>query len=393
MTSWRLIVGLGTSQIIGWGTTYYALGTLAEPIMAETGWSRTFVFGALSAALLLTGLVSPYVGRMSDRHGAKIIMASGSLLSALGLVLLAWSPNRVTYVAAWLILGPAMRLALYDAAFTALAQITGPGARRAISYLTLFGGLASTVFWPAGYWLSLRFGLSVTFLIYAALHLFVCLPLHWALLSHTDHGAEPITVQPTENVGLLERSQRKLAAILFSLVLATNGIVFAAMSAHFVSLFTALGVASGTAVSIAALKGPFQVAGRIGEILLGKNLNALYLGVIATALLPAAFAILWIGGVSPMTGFLFAAVYGVSNGVVTIVRGAVPLALFGSQGYGGTLGMIVAPQLVLSAAAPAVFSSILDRGGAYVFLGATTVFALISLAIMSVLAVKSRSAG
>jgi MFS family permease len=393
VASWRLIAGLGLSQIIGWGTTYYALGTLAEPIMAETGWSRTFVFSAFSAALLLTGLVSPVAGRMSDRHGARPIMVWGSLLSVLGLVLLAWSPNQIIYVVAWLILGPAMRLALYDAAFTALAQIAGPGARRAISYLTLFGGLASTVFWPAGHWLSQQFGLSAAFLIYAALHLFICLPLHWVLLSQSRDTEEPVEGPTAESTGLLEDSKRKFAAILFSLVLATNGIVFAAMSAHFVSLFTALGIATGTAVSIAALKGPFQVAGRIGEILFGKSLNALYLGVVATALLPAAFAILWLGGVSATTGFLFAAVYGVSNGVVTIVRGSVPLALFGSKGYGGTLGMIVGPQLVLSAAAPAVFSWILDRGGAYTFLSITTAFAIISLTIMVILAIKARSAG
>jgi hypothetical protein len=286
-----------------------------------------------------------------------------------------------------------MRLALYDAAFSALAQVAGDAARRAISYLTLFGGLASTVFWPAGYWLSQNSGLSEAFFIYAALHLAVCLPLHWLLLSPAAGSAKPLPAEPGDGPQSLKGSNRKLAAILFALVLATNGVVFAAMSAHFVSLFTALGLAAGTAVSIAALKGPFQVAGRIGEILLGKNMNALYLGVIATGLLPAAFAILWFGGISVTTGLVFAAVYGVSNGVVTIVRGAVPLALFGSKGYGGTLGTIVAPQLVLSAAAPAMFSWILDRGGAYAFLSVAAAFAVVSLAIMMILAIKARPGG
>ncbi len=158
MRLWVTITGLGVTQIIGWGTTYYALGALSEDIAASTGWSKTLIFGAFSAALLLSGAISARIGRLMDRSGGRGPMAAGSLLCAVGLALMGLVPHPVTYVAGWLVLGVAMRLALYDAAFTSLTQIAGDGARRAISYLSLFGGFASTAFWPLSHVLSERFG-------------------------------------------------------------------------------------------------------------------------------------------------------------------------------------------------------------------------------------------
>ena len=158
MPLWIVLCGLGITQIIGWGTTYYALGALSEDIAAATGWSTALIFGAFSASLLVSGMLSAWAGRLIDRVGGRKVMVAGSLLSAAGLALIGVFPHPVTYVAGWLVLGLAMRLATYDAAFASLTQITPKKARRAISYLSLFGGLASTVFWPVSHYLSLAIG-------------------------------------------------------------------------------------------------------------------------------------------------------------------------------------------------------------------------------------------
>lgn len=359
MPLWIIICGLGLTQIIGWGTTYYMLGALSQDIAQSTGWSTTLIFGAFSAALLLSGVISRHGGRLIDRIGGRRVMIAGSLCAVAGLALMGLFPHPATYVAGWLLLGLAMRFATYDAAFASLTQIVGQGARRAISYLTLFGGLASTVFWPVSHYLALSIGWSHTLLAYAALNLFVCLPIHWAVLhaARGDRAAERVT-QATTTPHLAGRG-RLVAITLFATALALNGLVFSSISAHAVPLFQGLGFRGDEAVFMAALIGPAQVASRLGEIVMGRHLNAMQLGLIAFGLLPVAVGLFALLGFSWPAAIVFAVLYGASNGLVTIAKGAVPLMLFGTRGYGEVLGMISAPNLILNAAAPLLFALLL----------------------------------
>lgn len=356
---WLVICGLGITQIIGWGTTYYMLGALSQDIAQSTGWSGTLIFGAFSAALLLSGLISRRGGRLIDRIGGRRVMVAGSLCAAAGLALMGAVPHPVTYVLGWLLLGLAMRFATYDAAFASLTQIVGHGARRAISYLTLFGGLASTVFWPVSHYLALNIGWSTTLLVYAGLNLFVCLPIHWLVLHAAtgDRAAEHVTETP--HAAHVTGRGRLVAITLFASALALNGLVFSAISAHAVPLFQGLGFAGDEAVFMAALIGPAQVASRMGEILMGRRLTPMQLGLIAFGLLPVAVGIFALLGFSWPAAIVFALLYGASNGLVTIAKGAVPLSLFGTRGYGEVLGVISAPNLILNATAPLLFALLL----------------------------------
>jgi hypothetical protein len=298
------------------------------------------------------------VGRLTDRIGGRSVMTAGSLFAALGLAVIGLFPHPITYVAGWLLLGIAMRLATYDAAFASLTQIAGSGARRAISYLTLFGGLASTVFWPVSHYLSLSVGWSETLLVYAVLHLAVCLPIHWAVLGGA-RGDDPGETAGHEPAMLAPGPARRRAMALFAAAVALNGLVFSAISAHALPLFAGLGFAGDQAVFMAALIGPAQVASRMGEILLGRRITPMQLGLIAFGLLPVAIAGFALSGFAWQGALLFAVLYGASNGLVTIAKGAVPLKLFGTRGYGEILGIIAAPNLVLNAAAPLLFALLL----------------------------------
>ena len=359
MPLWLVITGLGITQIIGWGTTYYALGALSPDIALATGWPKTLIFGAFSAALLVSGLISRWSGRFIDRQGGRKLMMTGSSLAALGLGIIGLLPHPAAYVAGWLVLGIAMRLMTYDAAFASLAQIAGNNARRSISYLTLFGGLASTVFWPVSHYLSEAIGWQHALLVYAALHLAVCLPIH-ALVLKGASGEAHVEAGADETSAPLTGPDRTKAMALFATVLAINGLVFSAISAHVVPLFEGLGFAGASAVSMAALIGPSQVASRLGEILLGRTLKSTQLGLLAFGLLPVALAVFAIGGFGWTAALVFALLYGASNGLVTIAKGAVPLVLFGRKGYGEVLGILSAPNLVLNAAAPLLFALLLD---------------------------------
>src|SRR5262245_56087804 len=180
------VLALGITQITAWGTSYYCLGVLAGPIAQDTGWSRGFVFLGFTAALLVMGIVSGAVGRAFDRRGARAMMTLGTVLVPAGLFALAHVRSGAAYLAVWAFLGLGMRLSLYDAAFAALVQVAPSRGRMAISYLTLLGAFASSVFWVIGHALEVRVGWRQTLVVFALINLLVCLPLHWFGLARRE---------------------------------------------------------------------------------------------------------------------------------------------------------------------------------------------------------------
>lgn len=383
-----VVTGLGITQIIGWGTTYYALGALSPDIARSSGWPPSLIFGAFSACLLLSSLIASGSGKLVDRWGGRNAMALGSIICAAGCLTLGLGHAPWVFVAGWLLLAPGMRLATYDAAFATLSQMAGEHTRRSISYLSLFGGLASTVFWPVGHWLAGGAGWQNTFLIYAALHVLVCLPLHWFLL---PAGAPRHATAVEDGEETLAGRSRTLAMLAFAGVLAFNGLVFAAISAHVLPLFTALGITPGHAVLLAACIGPAQVASRLLEIVIGHRWSANALGLISFGLLPLAILLAVLGGFSLPALALFVLVYGASNGLVTIAKGSCSLALFGPVNYGRTLGTLTTPSLVLNALAPLAMAWVLQQLGAQAAMWLCLGFGAASLACMAWLALRFRN--
>jgi len=360
------VVALGITQITAWGTSYYCLGVLAGPISRDTGWSRGFVFLGFTVALLAMGVVSNAVGRAIDRHGGRAVMTLGTALVSTGLFALSQVRHEAAYLVVWAFLGVGMRLCLYDAAFAALVQIAPSRGRKAISYLTLFGAFASSVFWPVGQALNEQLGWRHTLVVFALINLAVCLPLHWVGLARREPDRSAMRAGgPVESADgpPLEGTTRSIAIALFALIMSLNGFVFGVISVQLVPLLEAAGLATAAAVWIASLKGVAQFGGRVVEIVFARNLRAITVGRIAIGILPPALALLLVGTGSLPLVVAFTLVMGASQGVITIVRGAVPLALFGVKGYGAVLGLIATPVLVVNAASPTIFAWIVDRWG------------------------------
>ena len=361
------VVALGITQITAWGTSYYCLGVLAGPISRDTGWSRGFVFLGFTVALLAMGLVSNRVGRMIDRQGGRAVMAVGTLFVSAGLFALSQVHTHAAYLAVWAFLGLGMRLCLYDAAFAALVQVAPSRGRTAISYLTLFGAFASSVFWVVGHALEEQVGWRQTLVLFAIINLIVCLPLHWFGLArreseeHAAPAAGPGRQSPDGPP--LEGRVRSLAIALFTLIMSLNAYVFGVVSVQLVPLLEAAGLATAAAVWVASLKGVAQFGGRVVEIAFGRRLRAMTVGRLAVGILPPSFLLLLAGAGGLPLAVAFTFLMGASQGVISIVRGAVPLALFGSKGYGAVLGLIATPVLIVNAAAPTVFTWIVDRWG------------------------------
>jgi hypothetical protein len=361
------VVALGITQITAWGTSYYCLGVLAGPISQDTGWSRGFVFLGFTVALLTMGLISSPVGRAIDRYGGRAVMTLGTVLVSLGLLALAGVRGQAAYLGVWAFLGLGMRLSLYDAAFAALVQVVPSRGRMAISYLTLFGAFASSVFWVVGHALEAQVGWRQTLVLFAVINLVVCGPLHWVGLARRERAEAP-TAPPGTGGGPadeapLEGRARSVAMVLFALIMSLNGFVFGVISVQLVPLLEAAGLATAAAVWVASLKGVAQFGGRVVEILFARNLRAITVGRIAVGILPPSLLLLLTGTGHPVLIIAFTLLMGASQGVITIVRGAVPLVLFGARGYGAVLGAIATPILVVNAASPTVFAWIVDHLG------------------------------
>ncbi len=360
------VCALGLAQITAWGTSYYCLGILAGPIAADTGWSLSLVYFGFTLALLAMGLVSTWTGRAIDRHGGRGVMSVGTVLVSAGLVALAHVRSEAAYLAAWVFLGVGMRLCLYDAAFAALVQVVPSRGRLAISYLTLFGAFASTVFWVIGHFLNETVGWRDTLVLFAAINLAVCLPLTWYGLARREPAeaeAAPEDPAQAKDGRPLSGRARAVGMVLFALVMSLNAFVFGVMSVQLVPLLEGAGLATAAAVWVASMKGFAQFGGRVVELVFGRNLHSITVARIAIGVLPASFALLYLSAGQIALIVTFTLLMGASQGVITIVRGAVPLALFGPKGYGAVLGMLATPILLLNAGSPTLFALVVDGWG------------------------------
>ena len=376
---WRAVSVLGITQIIAWGTIFYSLVLTAPLIMAETGWSLSFIMGGFSLGLLIAGLVAPFVGRSIDRYGGHVVMAAGALVSALGLFGLAHARSPAVYLAVWMVLGAGLGASLYDPAFASLGRIFGAAARRPITFLTLAGGFASTAGWPATHFLIGAVGWRGTYIVYAALMALVCAPLYAFALPRSRAARDVAVGGPTAAPATLLPS-RGWAFVLVTAAFTAYAFVPSALSAHLLAIFGRSGIDSATVVMIGALFGPAQVAARLTELAFGRNVHPLLIGRAAVLLLVAAFALLALFGISVPLAAAFALMFGAANGLVTITRGALPLALFGADGYGRLMGRISGFWLVMQSAAPLVMAFVAERASDATALALAAGFAVAALA-------------
>lgn len=364
---WSLIIALGITQVIGYGSLYYAFAVLAPRMTESFGWAPEWTYGGFAAGLLIGGAIAPVTGRMIDRHGTRLVMTLGSALAGLSLLALAEARGPVSYFAAMIALEIVSTMVFYDAAFAALTQARGAGARRAISQLTLIGGFASTLFWPLTTALLAYLDWRGIYRAYAALQLALCVPLHLFVLpgrvKRAPAAPQPGGGAPPPTAAYLEGGERRNAFTLLAFAFSLQGFVVSAMSVHLLTMLQGLGLSAAVAVTIGAMVGPSQVAGRLVEMLFGANLAPVTTAWLSALLMPLGFLLLMPGTTTATLAGLFAIAYGISMGLGSIVRGTVPLQLFGPAGYGAMLGKLSAPGLVVKAAAPLAFAMLIERAG------------------------------
>ncbi len=371
-----LILALGTTQTLAWASSYYLPAILADPIALDLGVSSNWIFAAFSASLVISALLGPRIGRQIDLVGGRSVLSISNLTLAAGLALLGFAYSIAMLIVAWLLLGIGMALGLYDAAFAALGRIYGDAARRSITGITLIAGFASTVGWPLTAWGLQNIGWRDTCFAWALAHIVIGLPLNFLMLPAVK-GAKAAVAASTKPHIPIDRTM-----ILLAFTFAAAWTVTGAMAAHLPRILEAAGATALQAVAAGALIGPAQVAARVVEASLLTRYHPLFSTKLACVTHPIGAVIVLLGGGAAAS--VFAIFHGAGNGVLTIARGTLPLAIFGPQNYGYRLGIIGAPARMAQAAAPLAFGLLIDTMGSRILIvsSALSLSALLALSLL-----------
>lgn len=372
--SWRkrpstILWMLSLGQLVSWGLVYYTFPLFVVPMTQELGWSRSSMFGALSAGLLTAGLCSIPVGAWIDRGHGRKLMTGGSLLAAL--LLLVWSrvDSLPVFYALWIGLGVCQAVILYEPAFAVITRVYGPRYKQAILLMTFLGGLASTFGIPFAQLLIERMGWRPTLDVLAVVMLGVG-AMHWLFVPGPGEEAVPIAAPVAPAEGSIRKSPLAAAVrvpAFWGLVVAFAGygLAFSAMSFHLIPLLDDRGVPIATVMAIIALIGPMQVVGRVLLMVGQRHITTIQLGALVYFAFPVAMAML-ASGISDVYGLiLFAVVYGVANGLVTILRGMSVPEFIGPEGYGVVSGALTMPTNVMRAVGPLAASLAWSAFGGY----------------------------
>jgi MFS family permease len=386
------VLVIGFTQTIAWASTVYLVAIIAAPAGRDLALPDTTVFGAFSVALAITALLGPSVGRAIDRNGGRPMLAASNLVIAGGLALLAAAQNAALLFGAWGVLGIGMAMGLYDTAFAALVRLHGQAARGLITGVTLIAGFASTVGWPLSALLEGRFGWRATCLAWALAQLALCLPLNLYAIpaiqaesARSDAGRRDNGAAGAPEA--LPRGSARGGLLPMGLFFAATAFVTSAMAAHLPGLLLAAGAGGAAALGAAALVGPAQVAARTVEYFAARRLrfHPLLTARIATALHPLGGALLWLAGGIPLGVSGFALLHGAGNGMITIAKGTLPLAVFGEVGYGQRVGVLSVLARALQAAAPFLFGLVLEGAGVHAAIALSVGVSLAALAALAAL--------
>jgi len=360
-----LVVALGTTQIVSWGQLFYSMAVLWPAISQDLGFSRTLTFTVISISLLVNGLMSPLAGRAIDVTNGRRMMCIGSLIAALGFLVLANANSLALYVLGWVFGGVAMSLTMYDPAFATLSQHAGDRYRRSMSAVTLIGGFAGTVFWPLTAWLLAQWGWRGVFYSFVVMQLLICLPLHWFLIpqrQQSDDGKSgPVASKAAPRATQTQARVYRWLVTAFCL----HAYVMAVNAVHLLGILQGRGLSLNEAVAVGMVIGPMQVAGRIVDMSIGGGIAPRLLGTVALALMTAGMLLLAVPDLGYTLAFLVAGLWGSGNGLVTIVKGVSIAQIFGRNDYGAWMGRLARWNYVVHSLAPASFAYLLSVGLGY----------------------------
>lgn len=378
----RVVAALSFTQLIGWGATFW-LPAVTGPAMAlELGMPLPMVMAGPTMMLVVMAIMSWPLSTIFERYGARPAMALGSVLGSIGLLMLGFAQGPISYFLSWTMLGLAGSGMLTTPSQIAVAEVADKAtARRALGILILAGGLTSSIIWPVTGFLQGGWGWRATSLVYAALMILVCAPLHGLVLksSGRKENAANAIVEPFS----IDRQSFALLAVTF----AANGFFTWGFALTIIILFEAGGLDHTSALMAAAFIGIAQWAGRLFDFLGGRQWSGFVTGLIAAALFPLSFIVLLLTN-SLGGAMAFAILYGLASGITAVTRATLPLEIFPSDAYARASAQLSVPLNLAFAAAPPVFAAVMTSAGPHAALWLAFAISVVAFCTLLSLSVR-----
>lgn len=374
-------ISLGITQIMGYGTLMYAYAILLPAMAGDLGLSLSAIFGIFSLALFFGGLVSPLAGKLVDRIGGRWVMTIGTIVSACAIMSLSVVESRAELFVAILLAESAGMFVLYTVAFASVARLDlKVPPQRSISIITLFGGVASTIFWPLTLALYNALGWQMTWMVLGASLLITCTPIHFFCLRGAEITPDSPPRASAPNWPELTGRVRRRGMFWMVISFIFSGYLMGAVMTLWITNVQDLGHSAAMAALAGAVIGPFKTVGRFFEMLVSRNMYPLFTYALSLGLMLLGFGVLLSIGFTLPGIMIAAALYGMGDGIKTIARGTLPLALFGAKGYGARLGWISLAQMSVNASAPFAFAWATQTFGGWWSFAAMTVCLCIAIA-------------
>ena len=377
---------LGFSQILLWGGSYFLLSILGQPIIEETNWSHDFIYGSLSLAMLISGLISPKIGKAINSKNRNIIMPLSGLLMAIGLCIIALSYYKTIFIIGWIIVGIAMGMGLYDALFASLGKKYGRNASQSITQVMLISGFTTTIIWPFLSFLNTQFGWRNSILLFAIFLIIFTIPIHiFSFLKSkpSRNILSKIDVESTENPKEKIKfvPNLKLSFYLLLINFTIGSILMTGIYVYILDILQHKGLTINEAIAITAFLGPAQVCIRAIDAILPKR-TPVVTAIISAITICIAFVLLLFSPILATSGIIL---FGLGNGLRSILRGTLPLWIYRPKIYATMIGKLAVMPLVAQALTPFLGGLIIQNFGITTFQTILCVLAFLSIIPMLLL--------
>jgi len=377
---WIMVWPLALAQMISWGCIFYAFSLFVTPLIADLGWTRQALNGALSLAFLTMAATAYPVGRWIDHNGGRGIMVVGCIAAGGLLIAASRVTEPIEFYLLWSCLGVCMACILYEPAFIVITQVFGFGAKRGIAAVTLLAGFSSTLFIPLIEFLLARYGWQDTYIILGLILLFLAAPLQWLFIPPKTIATQHDTALDQQRRGGFSLLKLCRRPVFWGLVIwaAGNSFMITGVLFQLVPLLKSAGVSVRDVVLCMTVFGPLQVLGRIAVMLFAHRIGTATLGTLTTIVFPLGVLVLLVAPYELVWLCLAVALIGAANGIATIVRGTAPAEWIGLTHYGKVAGAITVPVLIAGALSPSALAWVWQHHGAPAMLATILCAGLIS---------------
>jgi len=364
---------LGVAQILVWGGSFFLMAVLADPVVQDTHWPHQWVYGSVSVGLFVSGILAPWAGRQIARPRTNLGLLSSGFVVGLGLMMVALAHSLWIFMLGWCIMGIGMAMGLYDALFAVLGKHYGLQAKQSITQITLISGFCSTVIWPLMGWLISEWGWRTACLGYGFFLWVSVWPLYKLALpgQRVSHSAKPLGDKPKPASAPIDRTLFWLVAVNLTLA----AIIMTAMTVQLIDVLRAQGHSLTAAIGMGALIGPCQVGVRLLDLLAPRK-HPIWTTFISSVLTVLGLLLLAIAPALAVAGVVF---YSLGNGMRSILRGTLPLELFGPKAYPVVLGRLARPALLAQSLTPLLGGYLVQQSGPLLLLAVLTGLALLNI--------------